>query len=103
MKRIESRLTFAIHYKANSDKETTQFLQSINKSKSDVDAVIVCDDNTKSAIEKSQTELLQKNRLFFANDITALTNQCQGSVLVWVEDVLKLNLNAILGWYNSIK
>ena len=57
MQRIESRLTFVINYKANSDKETTQLLQSINKSKSDVDAVIVCDDNTKLAIEKSQTEL----------------------------------------------
>jgi len=103
MQRIESRLTFVINYKSNSDKETTQLLQSINKSKSDVDAVIVCDDNTKSAIEKSQTELVQKARLFFANDLTVLTNQCQGSVLVWVDDVLKLNLNAVLGWYNANK
>jgi hypothetical protein len=103
MQRIESRLTFVINYKANSDKETSQFLQSINKSKSDIDALIVCDDNTKSAIEKSQSELLQKARLFFVNDLSNLTNLCQGSILVWVDDILKLNLNAILGWYNSNK
>ena len=103
MQRIESRLTFAITYKASSDKETNQLLQSINKSKSDVDAVIICDDTTKSAIEKSQAELVQKNRLFFVNALTGLADQCQGSIVVWVDDVLKLNLNAVLGWYNSNK
>ena len=103
MQRIESRLTFVINYKTNSDKETSQFLSSINKSKSDVEVVLLCDNNIKSKIEKSQSELIQKSRLNFASNYSAVSEQCSGSVIVWVDDIVKLNLNAILSWVNSNK
>ncbi len=103
MQRIDSRITFVVKYNALNDKEISQFLSSINKSKSDVDVVLFCDDEVKINIEKNQTELLQKNKLSFFNMLPNQNFKCQGSTIIWVDDVLKLNLNAALSWINTNK
>ena len=106
-KYTDSRISIVLIYQSKYEAACNQILQSISKSKTDYEAIIICNEADEKAISIKNQELVTKAKLKFVSltnhYLLAALQLAEGANIVICDGINLFNLNSTYSWINNNK
>ena len=104
---IDSRISLILIYQQKFDNQFTQLMHSISKSKTDCEAIVICNDTDEKSISSKNQELISKNKLKFVNKnedfFQKAVQLVEGANTIICDGISLFNINSSLAWVNTNK